>query len=323
MRAIVIHQYGGPDVLRYEEVPDPAAAEAEILVRVHAVSVNRSFDLLVREGKGGYPVKLPYIMGVDPSGVVEAVGPGVAAFKPGDRISAQVPVQWAGGYAELVTVPAASAFRIPDGLGFAEATVVGRHFPTAYGLARTVDLKPGEWVLVMGAAGGLGSCAVQVAKQIGARVIAGAGAPQRVQAALDLGADYGVNYRAQDLEAEVRRITDGHGVDAVFENIADPTLWPGAFNSLAVNGRLVTVGAHGGPVVPLDVRQLYHRRLRIMSGLRGNAAEDYVRSLEMAAAGKLKVLIDRVLPLSHAAEAHRLAETSQALGKVILDPTLG
>jgi NADPH:quinone reductase-like Zn-dependent oxidoreductase len=227
-----------------------------------------------------------------------------------------------GGYAEYVVVPARTCVPIPASLSFAEATVIVRHFPTAFQLLETkAGLKLGEWVLVMGAAGALGSCGVQVGKYLGATVIAGAGADERVQAALTYGADYGVNYRTQDLEQEVLRLTDGHGVDVVFENIADPTLWQGAFNSLAPNGRLVTAGSHGGGMVTLDVTRLYLRRLRIV-GSPGAMPRDVQQSLEAAATGRLRAIIGRIMPLREAAEAHRLLEGNAVIGKIILDPTL-
>jgi len=227
-----------------------------------------------------------------------------------------------GGSAEFVRVPVPNLVPVPDGLSFAEATVAGRHFPTAFGLTRKANLQAGQTVLIMGAAGALGSCAVQVAKLLGATVIAAAGTDERAASAIPLGADHAINYRAADLEREVMRLTDDRGVDAVFENIGDPTLWPGAVNSLTMGGILVTVGSHGGGSVPLDVRRLYGRRLTLASGLGAERAEDLPESLAQVANGTLRVLIDRTLPLEQAAEAHRLVEESQALGKVILDPTL-
>ena len=322
MKAIVIREHGGPEVLRYEDVPIPEPGPGEVLIKVHSVSVNRSSDLQMRQDGGGYGVPLPMILGVDPAGVVDAVGDGLKEPRVGDRVALHRKNAISGGYAEYAKGPAHSACSIPDGLSFAEATVVTRHFPTAYSLANIVALKAGEWVLIMGAAGALGSCAVQVAKERGAQVIAGAGADERVAAACELGADYGVNYNTQDLAKEVKRITGGRGVDVVFDNIADPTLWPGAFNSLADDGRLATVGAHGGGLVPLDVKQLYLRRLRIMGGLGANKPEDYEHALTMAAQGRFRVRIQRTLPLREAAEGHRLAAASDTLGKIILDPTL-
>ena len=213
------------------------------------------------------------------------------------------------------------AVKLPDEISFAEGTVITRHFPMAFNLlASKADIKPGEWVLVMGATGALGSSCVQVAKMLGARIIAGAGSDERMEAAKKYGADFGVNYRRQNLAEEIMNLTDGNGVDVVCENIADPTLWPGAFNSLAMGGRLVTAGAHGGGNVNLDVKRLYMKRLRII-GAAGTHPFDVDKALEAAAAGRIRAIIDRTLPLSEAAEAHRILERNQTLGKIILDPT--
>jgi NADPH:quinone reductase len=199
--------------------------------------------------------------------------------------------------------------------------VITRHTPTAFHLLRNRgELKAGEWALVMGAAGGLGSAGVQVAKYLGARVIAAAGADERVQAGLDLGADAGVNYRVQDLTREVMRITEGRGVNLVFENIGDPELFPKAFATIARNGRLVTAGGHAGGTVPLDVNRLYLNHITII-GATGEGATDVRLSLEAAAQGKFKALVDQVMPLSEAVRAHELVAGRGGLGKVILEPT--
>jgi NADPH:quinone reductase-like Zn-dependent oxidoreductase len=346
VKAIVIREFGGPDVLRWEDVETPSPGPGEVLVRVHAVSVNRTLDLQVRQDGGNYGVTLPLVLGCDPSGVVAAAGPGVEWPKAGDRVAIfggvgcgrcrqcaqgqhrrcatrkMLGVQCWGGYAEYLKIPAVNCVPVPDGLPFAHATVVARHFPLAFGECHLAELARGSWALVMGAAGGLGSCLVQVARAFGARTIAAAGTDQRVEAAMSLGAEFGVNYRRLDLEQEVRRITEGRGVDAVFENIADPALWPGAFNSLTPGGRLVTVGAHGGGLVTLDVRRLYQQRLRVISGLGSERREDLERALELARTGTFKILVDRVLPLREASLAHRLVATNEPLGKVLLDPTL-
>ena len=323
MRAIVVREFGGPEVLKLEEIPTPEPGPGEVLVKVHAASVNRSLDILVRQDLGGDGIKLPYTPGVDAAGEVAATGSGVTGMRPGDRVATAFGVQKGGAYAEYLTIAADQAYLIPEPLSYAQGGAIVRHFPMAFGLARSAGLQRGDWLLVMGAAGALGACSVQVGKLLGARVIAGAGADERVRAALDLGADFGVNYRAQGLEQEVLRISSGRGVDIVFENIADPTLWPGAFNSMALGGRLVTVGAHGGGKVTFDVARLYHRRLTVKSGMGHNDPADADRALEAAARGDLKVLIDRVLPLAQAPEAHRLAEHNLVVGKVVLDPTLG
>jgi NADPH2:quinone reductase len=330
LKAVVIREFGGPDVLRWEDVETPIPGPGEVLVAVHAVSVNRTLDLQVRQDGGNYGVTLPLVLGNDPSGVVAAAGPEAHGVKLGDRVAIfgaigagrkMLGVQCWGGYAEYVTIPATNCVPLPEGLAFADATVIARHFPLAFGECRLAELKAGDWALVMGAAGGLGSGLVQVAKSLGARPIAAAGTDRRVESAMALGAAFGVNYRRQDLVREVMRITEGHGADVVFENIGDPALWVGAFDSLAPGGRLVTVGAHGGGFVTLDVRRLYQQRLRVISGLGADRREDLERSFQLARAGHFRILIDRVLPLREAAAAHRLVETNEPLGKVILDPT--
>lgn len=332
MKAVVMHQYGGPEVLRYEDFPKPVPGPGEVLVEVHAVSVNRTLDLVVRAGQYTMPIRLPHILGVDPSGVIAAVGSGVNESRVGERVVTlpwrskpagpldAVGMQHLGGYAQYVKLPAAATVTIPAALDFPQATVVARHAPQAFNLLRDrAGLKAGETVLVMGASGGLGSAGVQVAKLLGATVIAGAGAAARVRAALDVGADLGVDYRHEDLTARVLALTQGRGVDVVFENIGDPQLFPQAFHAIARNGRLVTAGAHGGGEVPLDIKRLYLYQIAVMGGL-GFKTEDVTASLEAAAQGRYIALIDQILPLQRAAEAHERVASRTGVGKVILSP---
>lgn len=348
MRAAVIREFGGPEVLQVEEVADPELIAGEVVVRVEAVTVNRSLDLLVRRDGTSRGVRLPHVPGVDPVGTVAAIGDGVEGFVLGERVavipnircgvcsfcasgeesrcsdSRHIGVHRWGGYAELVAAPAKNLVRVPQGIPPVDAAVILRHAPTAMNLlSNLARVEAGETVLVMGATGGLGAAGVQVAKLLGATVIAGAGADDRVALALRSGADHGVNYRTQDLAEEVERLTDGRGVDAVFENISDPTTWPRAFASIAYGGRMVTAGAHGGGKVELDVRRLYGRRITLIGGA-GSSRTDIARTLEAAVAGRIRAVVDRVLPLSAAAEAHALFEDGASLqGKVVLDPTAG
>lgn len=344
MKAIVIRQFGAPGVMRLEDVAEPRLGPDEILIRVHSVSVNRTLDCVVRAGN--YPVKIamPHVLGVDPAGDVVAIGSGVSRFKIGDRVatisiircgqckqcargleanclaSQHIGLQRWGGYAEYVAVPERNAFHIAGNLTYAEGTVITRHYPMAFNLLTgKTRVRAGEWVLVMGATGALGSCCVQVAKMYGAKVIAAAGADDRVAMAKQNGADFGINYRTQDLAKEVMALTDGDGADIVCESIADPTLWPGAFNSLAIGGRLVTAGAHGGGNVMLDVRRLYLRRISIL-GAAGTNPPDVDKALAAAREGKIKAIPHCKMKLSQAAEAHRIVENNQIVGKIILEP---
>jgi NADPH:quinone reductase len=310
LKAVVIREFGPPSVMRVEEVPDPEPGPGEVLIRVHVVSVNRTLDLVIRAGTYRRPVTLPLVPGVDPAGVIAKLGPGVTGRTVGERVVTALRVSreshfaapkllgvhtW-GGYAEYVKAPAENTHLIPDGLDFPAACVVARHAPTAFHLLRDrAKLKESEWVLVMGAAGGLGSAGVQAAKYLGAKVIAAAGADERVKVGLDLGADAGVNYRSQDLTEEVLRITEQRGVNVVFENIGDPDLFPKAFAAISRHGRLVTAGGHGGGIVPLDVNRLYHNQITII-GATGETAGDVQMSLEAAAQRRFKVVIDQVLP---------------------------
>ena len=205
-------------------------------------------------------------------------------------------------------------------IDFPTATVVARHAPLAFNQVRSkAQLKEGDWALVMGATGGLGSIIVQAAAVYGANIIAAAGADERVAAAKKLGAQHGINYRTHDLAAEVRRITDGRGVDVVFENIADPELFPKALASIRRGGKMFTAGAHGGPIVPLNVSTLYMNEISIIAGT-GHTTDDVAAALDAAAHGKLTMLIDQIMPLSQAAEAHRLVSARELTGKVLLTP---
>lgn len=346
MKAIVIRQFGSPDVMTYEEVPDPEPRRGEIRILVHAATVNRVLDVAVRRGdQAQRGVELPLIPGVDCAGVVDAIGPGVTRFKRGDRVCAagrmpldpcdengsdangrtgMMGIKRPGGFAEKVCVPACAAFAVPDGLRLHDAAVVMRHCPTAWNLLVNVaQLKAGEWALIMGASGNLGSVGVQIAKHVlGAKVIATAGSRERADAGLALGADHAIDYSTQDLRAEVMRLTEGKGVDVLYDNIANPNVLPAAFHTLGENGRLVTAGAHGGPNVTIDFFHLYDKKITIR-GMPGSRDSDRPKCFAAAAEGKITVRIAHVLPLSQASRAHRMMEADPGMGKIVLDPTLG
>ena len=333
MKAIVIRQFGDPSVLNLEDVSQPALESGEIAIKVRAVTVNQTLDVALRAGKYARRPPLPHVPGSDGAGEVAAVASDVKSLKVGDRVVCHpivgrqpngalklLGVDTWGTYADFVKVPASTVQIVPDTLDFITAAVVGRHGPLAFTQLRDrAQLKPGEWVLVMGAAGGLGSTLVQAAKYLGARVIAAAGSDERVAAAVQLGADEGINYRRQDLTAEARRITNGAGVNVVLDNIGDPVTFPKALASLAFQGRLVTAGGHGGGNVPLDVKYLYLNVITIL-GNPIDTADNFKLALKLAAEGKLKVLIDKVLPLEDARRAHEIVEERSGIGKVVLTP---
>ena len=348
MKAALYERFGPPNVLGYEDIKDPTAGTQEIVVKVHAVTVNRVLDCAVRAGEQSQRgVVLPHIGGVDPAGIVVEVGDDVYNVRVGDRVAllSRVPclecarcrarefnkctnsrmlgVGCWGGAAELVKVPASVAVKLPENLKFAEAAAVLRHGPMAHHLLFDVgDLKEGETVLVMGAAGGLGLTGIQIAKAAGATVIAAAGSEKRVDVGCKYGADFGINYAKEDLTEVVKNYMHGEGIHLVFENISNPETWPKALKCLRKHGRLVTAGAHGGGKVELDCAFLYHQNIRIF-GSTGNTDKNVNDTVTLASAGKLKARIEKVFPLSEAVAAHEMMEREIVSGKIILDPSAG
>ena len=346
MKAIVIHEFGPPEVMKYETLPDPQPRFGEVRIRVHAATVNRVLDVAVRSGTQGHrKPTLPLILGVDCAGVVDAVGDGVTKYKVGDHVASagtmpldpvaedgagydgpqgMMGIRRPGGFAELVCVPAWKTVPLPKNLDFHTASVVMRHCPTSWNLLFNVaKLKAGEWVLIMGASGNLGTVGAQIAKNvIGAKVICAAGSRERADVGLEFGADYAIDYTTQDILAEVMKITGGKGVDVLYDNIANPKVLPQAFHAIGENGRLVTAGAHGGPNVMIDFFHLYDKRITIR-GMPGSNPADLPLCFQAAAEGKIKVRIAHVLPLSKAVEAHRMMESDPGMGKIVLDPSAG
>ncbi|HZR97478.1 MAG TPA: zinc-binding dehydrogenase [Chloroflexota bacterium] len=342
MKAVVIHEHGGPEVLRYEDVPEPSPGPGEALVRVHAVSVNRTLDTEVRAG-GYIPLQFPHILGVDPAGEVVALGESASGVQVGDRVvpmplitcgdcaacragrelHCQRPrifgVHTQGGDAQYATIPTRNLIRVPDGLTYQQASAIMIMFPTAWHLlAGRARVEPGETVLVMGAAGSLGLAGVQIAKHLGARVIAAAGADWKLERVRALGADEGVNYATHKLSAEVLRLTDGRGADVVFENISSRELFPESMASLGWGGRLVTCGTHGGGLVEIALRPFYVKQQSLL-GSAGATRAETEEVYRLIAAGRLQTIIEHVLPLEQVAEGHRLAADRNSFGRVVLD----
>lgn len=342
MRAVRVHEHGGPEVLRLEEVPTPEPGPGQVRVRVRAAAMNH-LDLWVRKGIPGVRFPLPITLGSDASGVVDAVGPGVRSARPGDEVVLNPGVScgvcaWClrgrdnlcreygllgehrdGTDAEFVVVPEANLVRKPGNLSFEEAAAFPLVFLTAWNMLVTnARLRPGEDVLVWGAGSGVGSAAVQIAKAFGARVIAVAGEDWKLERARQLGADETVNHRTQDVLQEVRRLTDRRGVDVVFEHVGQAT-WETSIRALARGGRLVTCGATSGPQVQTDVRYVFGRAVSVHGTWVGSKGELH-DLLPLVEKGVLRPVVDRVFPLAEVREAHAHLEAGRHFGKVVLVP---
>jgi NADPH:quinone reductase-like Zn-dependent oxidoreductase len=341
MKAVRFHEHGGPEVLKYEDAPDPVIGPHEVLVRVRACALNH-LDVWARQGMPGLKIPLPHISGSDIAGEVAAVGSIVTRIKPGQRVVVSPGISCGqcphclsgrdnlcpayeiiggyridGGYAEYVKLPEVNILPIPDGMAFEAAAAFPLTFLTAWNMLVTLArVRSGDEVLVMGAGSGVGSAAVQIAKLFGARVIAAAGTDEKLGKAKELGADEGINYASQDLVAEVRRLTAKRGVDIIFEHVGG-TVFEKLIPILAAGGRLVTCGATAGYLAQTDIRYLFMREVSILGAHMGSKA-DLLRIKEELERGRLKPVVDRVFPLKDAAEAQRSMEDRQVFGKLVL-----
>ena len=342
MKAVRFHQHGGPEVLKYEDAPDPKIAPDEILVRVKTCALNH-LDLWLRNGVRSWQLPMPHILGSDVSGEVAEVGSLVTACKVGDRVLLNpglccgqceacskgldsacrsytlFGVMVDGGYAEYVRAPLRNVIPIPGGLSFDEAAAVPLVFTTAWHmLFKRAQLKPGEDVLVIGAGSGVGSAAIQIAKLAGARVIAVAGSDAKLEKAKALGVDEGINHTRQSIAQEVMRLTDKRGVDVIFEHVG-AAVWEACFESLATYGRLVTCGVTAGEEVKLNLRLLFGRQRTILGSFMGGKGE-LLEALKLIGQRKLKAVIESSFPLKDAAAAQKKMESRDFFGKVLLHP---
>ncbi|PWB76917.1 MAG: alcohol dehydrogenase [Candidatus Methylomirabilota bacterium] len=341
MKAVRFHEHGGPEVLRYEEAPDPAIAPHEVLVKVKACALNH-LDLWCRKGMPGMRIPLPHISGSDISGEVAAVGSIVTRTGPGQQVVVSPGVSCgqcihclsgrdtacrtyeivggyriAGGYAEYVKVPEVNILPMPEGMSFESAAAFPLTFLTAWNmLVNLAHVKRGDDVLIMGAGSGVGSAAVQIAGLFGARVIAAAGSDEKLEKAKGLGAEAGINYAHQDLIAETRRLTAKRGLDVIVEHVGGD-VFEKLISILATGGRLVTCGATAGHLGRTDIRYLFMRQLSIMGGFMGPKADLLQIAREMAR-GTLTPVVDRVFPLKDAAAAQRAMEDRKLFGKLVL-----
>lgn len=331
MKAIRYHEFGEVDVLKYEDVPEPELGDDEVLVRVKAASLNH-LDLRLRSGKSPRPVDLPHIGGVDIAGDVERTGKNVKDIAPGTRVvidpTVKTPkgpmvigVNFYGGFAEYVKVPAANAVPIPDEVSYDDASALPICYVTAwYGLFDRGGMASGETVLVHAAGSGTGSAAVQIAKEGGAFVIATAGSDEKLEKVRKLGADATINYNTTDFSEEVKKITDNKGVDLIFDQIG-ASVWENNLKSLKMKGRLLLIGVVGGGQTtfnfgPVIVKDLSVLGVTVFNAPRGNL----INVINLVSLGRLSPVIDRRFPLSEASAAQKMLEDRSQFGKVILNP---
>ncbi len=342
MRAIAIREHGGPEVVRLEDLPDPRPGPGEVVVGVKAAALNH-LDIWVRKGWQGLKLSFPHVLGSDMAGVVEAVGPGVEAPRIGDAVVVNPSLgcgrcerclsgrenlcrryailgeHVSGGMAERLAVSARNVLPKPARLSFEEAAAVPLTFMTAWhALVERARVRTGETVLVHAAGSGVGVAAVQIAKLLGARVIATAGSDVKLEKARALGADEVVNYETQDFVQEAKRLTDRRGVDVVLEHVGKRT-WEGSILAVGIGGRIVTVGATTGFDPPTDLRHVFFRQLSILGSTMGTAG-DLLEVLRFVGEGRLRPVVDRVLPLAEARAAQGLLADRAQFGKIVLVP---
>jgi len=340
MKAIIFHQHGAPEVLKYKDAPEPSIRPNEVIVRVKACALNH-LDLWVRRGIPGVPIPLPHIPGSDVSGEIVQIGADVTVVRVGQKVVLAPGVTCGkcaacisgqdnrcrqftnlgylidGGCAEFVRAPEVNCLPYPENLSFEEAASIPLVFQTAWHmLVARAELQPGEDILVLGAGSGVGSAAIQIAKFLGARVLATASTDEKVQKAKQLGADHFINHKTQKIRDEVHRITNKRGVDIVFEHVGTAT-WDDSLASLAAGGRLVTCGATTGYDAKVDLRFLFSRQLSLLGSYMGTKSELHT-VIKLVTAGRLRPIVDRVFPLAEAAAAHAYLESSSQFGKVVL-----
>ena len=342
MKAVIFEQHGGPEVLKLTQVADPQLKPNEVLIEVRACALNH-LDVWVRGGLPGIKIPLPHILGCDVAGVVREVGSLVTWAKPGDEVMIHPGVSCghcaeclagrdnmcdeydiigyrrAGGYAELVAVPGVNLIPKPKALSWPEAAALPLVTLTAWHmLVARAQVQPGEDVLIHAAGSGVGSIGIQIAKLRGARVITTASSDEKLAKARELGADETINYTPDDWPKEVKRLTNGRGVDVVFEHTGETT-WPGSIVSLKKGGRLVTCGATSGFDARTDLRHVFYRHLTILGSMMGSKS-DLLAAMKFIESGQIRAVVDRALPLADARMAHELMEDRAQFGKLVLLP---
>lgn len=340
MKALYFNEHGGPEVLRYGDVPDPTPGPGEALVQVKAVALNH-LDLWVRRGWPGLDLPKPHIGGSDVAGIVAGYGEGAGGPPIGTRVVIDPGVvtgedEWTrrgeesvsphyhilgesvrGGCAEYVTVPARNLLPIPDSFDFPQAAAPILVGLTAWRmLVKRAQLKAGESVAIVGAGGGVNSISIQIAKHLGATVYAITSTPEKMDKAKELGADVVINYREEDWAKKLYQLTGKRGVDVVVDNVGQATL-PLSMRAVARGGRIVIVGNTSGPQAQIDVRFIFGKQISLIGSTMGSH-QDFLDVMNLVWAGRLKPVIDRVMPLAEGRAAHELLESGQQFGKVVL-----
>ncbi len=341
MKAIVLREHGGPEVLRAEELPIPEPGPGEVRVRIKAVALNH-LDLWVRRGGPAFHLEYPHRLGADIAGVIDALGAGVAldvgtkcVVQPGlscmrcqacleghDNLCRHYKLlgeNTQGGYCEYIVVPAVNIAPYPERLDFAHAASGILTFMTAWQMVvGKAKVQPGDTVLVHGAGSGIGVAAIQIAKLFGARVIATAGSDHKLTLAKELGADSTINYKTADFAAECRAQTLKRGVDAVIEHVGGE-VFEKSIKAVRNGGRIVTCGATAGFTPAIDLRHIFFRQIEVLGSTMSSKA-DLLTVLSHIAAGRLEPIVYEKLPLERAADAHKILEDRAAFGKLVLEP---
>jgi NADPH:quinone reductase-like Zn-dependent oxidoreductase len=325
VKAVRIHDDGGPDKLVYEDVPDPAPQDGEVLVALRAAALNH-LDVWVRKGLPSVPK--PRILGADGAGVVAGVGPGVRGFAEGERVVLNpgiphdgrisvVGEHMDGTYCELKAIPAAQVARLVDSLSFEEGAAFPLVFETAHRMLVTkARLEAGEWVLIWGIGGGVALAAFEIARALGARTIVTSSSGEKLARARELGADVAVDHHADDVVAAVKEATEGRGADVVVETVGEAT-WERSLAAVRFEGRVVVCGATSGHSPPARLYRLWWKQLALYGSSMGMPS-DFEAAYDLIRRGKAQVHVDSVFPLAEAAHAHERLESGAQFGKIVL-----
>jgi NADPH:quinone reductase-like Zn-dependent oxidoreductase len=316
MKAIRIHEDGGPDVLRYEDAPDPEPGPGEVLVRLRAASLNH-LDLWIRKGLPSVPK--PRILGADGAGLRENTGERVV-INPGIENGEKITVigeHMDGTHAELVAVPEGNVYPLPDEISFEEAAAFPLVFETAYRLLVTkAQLREGEWVLLWGIGSGVASAGLAIAKALGAKALVTSSSDEKLERARELGADVAVNHASGDVREAVAEATGGKGVEVVLEHVGEAT-WQSSLQAARAGGRIVVCGATTGPNPLAGLHRIWWKQLTIYGSTMGTR-EDFEAAFELVKSGRAKPVVDSVFPLEQAQAAHERMEAGEQFGKIVL-----